>query len=864
MVKGWLKPEGELGSALTAIVNGVPDAEERAQRLADTFCRKADIEALIDKADAALRGSSGSVIQGAVRTGARQFVERTCATVRAWQIARQSAARHTTDNAWAFDEVAALRNRLLALRGQAVADLDSAGTRTTPLTRAAAFVARAVLTDALDELEHGASASLPLVTADTTRVLDAELEKIAPTAGDLPDDSRHRPVDLSTLLLAVSTTWSEAIACLHDRDAFASIRDIFVLADQGVLPDSPTLTLSAQEREELLEREAQRSSRLRSRAGELTTLLHLAQSDGALTVVQDVELQELLADAGPHTESGTPRPLHAIRHNLDRVEELLPRYRKEAADRLRARLHDLPAEPAETRARILRYLEDDNLATATELAYFFEIGEPEPDITSYESHLDAFLPAVPTALPDGITPGLIDAVRSRSSYGGAPALDYSGLSREASEQAAQALELWSKLSATTAINQINPRVDLRPALALLGYEAKSAVPDRMQGRDHRFYELTGVQVSGRAWAPAFGSHIADAGRKLRTLLLWGRPSAQHLLSRIMRDPSEDSLLVVHFGTMDVRTRTELATASRNGRPVMVVDDAALAYLTARGDRRADATTETLLPFSAVNPYIKEKRGRIGREMFYGRDHERKSILDPQGTQILYGGRGLGKSALLADAGDRFVEQRPGKHLAIYLNLDTIGISRNSALGAAAIWSALADRLTKADVLAEPRRKEQNPDHAKRVREGVDHWLMQDPDRRLLVLLDECDNFFEADLPDCTETSRLRGLGEPFHGRTKVVFAGLHSVVRFTSLASNTPFNQMTQTPTVIGPLAPQFAADLIVHPLRALGFEFAGVDLVNRILGHCSYQPFLLQIFGSRLVDVLQAKRSRTDAPPRT
>ena len=36
------------------------------------------------------------------------------------------------------------------------------------------------------------------------------------------------------------------------------------------------------------------------------------------------------------------------------------------------------------------------------------------------------------------------------------------------------------------------------------------------------------------------------------------------------------------------------------------------------------------------------------------------------------------------------------------------------------------------------------------------------------------------------------------------------------------------------------------RPMEALGFTFADPDLVNRILGYCSYQPFLLQMLGHR------------------
>ena len=90
--------------------------------------------------------------------------------------------------------------------------------------------------------------------------------------------------------------------------------------------------------------------------------------------------------------------------------------------------------------------------------------------------------------------------------------------------------------------------------------------------------------------------------------------------------------------------------------------------------------------------------------------------------------------------------------------------------------------------------------------------------------------------------------------------------RFSKLASNGPFGHLAQTPKVIGPLAPQFAADLLVEPMRALGFEFEDVDLVNRVLGYCSYQPFLLQMFGHRLVEVMHRKRARrgVEGPPYT
>ncbi|HEX5534257.1 MAG TPA: hypothetical protein VFX33_11000 [Actinomycetales bacterium] len=858
MVKQWLLPNGLFGSVLTAVVDGAADAEARADALLKRLDRPAHIEGEIDRMDGGLRGSGGRVIHGSGRNNVRQFVERVRATVWEWRSAlrEQSGVARSEEIAWAAESVAGLRLSLLGLRKNVLGELVSVGRGSRPVARAAAHAAGEMLEAVFAELESGTSPAARATDADISELLDVELYKVPGWPGTAPT--------VTGLLAAVDRTWEEAIGFQTARDGFTAVRGILRLAELGVLPAPDGLERSDDRHARLTQAEQRRHGALADKARSLAAELRRAQADGALTDEQDVNLQELLADAAPRTESGEPRELSVIRHNLDRVAELLPSYRNQAADRLRARLAALTDVREDDRKRVLHNLDTDSLATAAELVYFLELGEPVPEIRAEDSHLESFFPEVPDALPGGITPELVRAVRSRERFGDLASLDYSSLSDGEAERAADALQRWSKLASARDRANINPREDLNPALALLGFEAKRARPlhGLPYGKDYRFIELSETQVTGRAWAPAFGSQIKDRGNKLRALLIWGCPAAKLLISRISQDPDESSLLVVHFGTLDSRTRTELAAASQGSKPILVVDDAALVYLTARGNRRVDAATETLLPFSGVNPYIKEKRGQIGREMFYGRDRERASILDPAGTQIIYGGRGLGKSALLADAGDRFVEQRPGSYRKLYLNLDKIGIGKGTALGAAAIWTTLDQELTKEGVLEELRRKGPRPEPWQRVTDGIADWLAQDADRRLLILLDECDRFFEADVPECTETRRLRGLGEDSRGRAKVVFAGLHSVQRFTRLARNGPFSHLAQTPTVVGPLTPQFAADLIVHPMRALGFEFADVDLVNRVLGFCSYQPFLLQIFGSRMVQVMQDKRIRQPLTP--
>ncbi|MCE0444597.1 hypothetical protein LT493_02130 [Streptomyces tricolor] len=43
-----------------------------------------------------------------------------------------------------------------------------------------------------------------------------------------------------------------------------------------------------------------------------------------------------------------------------------------------------------------------------------------------------------------------------------------------------------------------------------------------------------------------------------------------------------------------------------------------------------------------------------------------------------------------------------------------------------------------------------------MRAGIRAWLDGDSRRRLLILLDECDQFFEADAPRFDQTKKLKG------------------------------------------------------------------------------------------------------------
>ncbi|MFF9400169.1 hypothetical protein [Streptomyces sp. NPDC014744] len=861
IAKRWLADDGMLGSLLTTVVRDHRDGMAQTREQAERLSKLAEISDEIDRMDREHRPSSGKPLQGSGRQDLVHLVERAVGLVKEWCLAVDGIRRgDRSDGNRAAKEVSALRQSLLDGKGAVLGELERMARRSDAVPAATAWAARASMEELFALLAGHTATTRPSGPVDPELVLDVELLKVC--------DSRDDRPSLGELLTAVDRSWQDAFTERLSRDAFTATRSIADLAGRGMLPAAQAGEFIPPTVDEIEARETARRTKLRTAHAQLVAELHQAQADGAVTDDQDLHLQELLADARERLDGTVTHDLVDVRRALDKVRSDLPAFRQQAADRIRARLDALdPTE--EERAQVLRHLNTGGLATAADLVYFLEIGEDVPEIDGGESHLTEFFPAVPDGLPKGIDRDLIDLVRSGGKHPTIPVLDYSALSTDEAALAADALHEWQELGATEPKDRltVSPRRQLPPLLKLLGYDAKSARPldERSQHRrEYRLFEATEVEINGRAKAPAFGSQIREQGGHLRVLMVWGRPPAKVVMSWAERDTSGASLLVVYFGTLSREARVELAVGSGRLQPMLVVDDAALAYLAARGNRQANTATQTLLPFSGVNPYIREKRGRIGGEMFYGRDAERVSILDPRGTQVIFGGRGLGKSALLSDAGERFEGQRPGYHLAVYVNLDQENIGKGSSLGPETLWSVLNRELSAAQVLGGPPSRKSRQDMSDRVRVGIRAWLDGDSRRRLLILLDECDQFFEADAPRFDQTKKLKGLGSDTKDRAKVVFAGLHSVQRFSKLASNGPFGHLAQTPKVIGPLAPQSAAELLVDPMRALGFEFQDMDLVNRVLGYCSYQPFLLQMFGHRLVEVMHRKRSRRGAegPP--
>ena len=98
--------------------------------------------------------------------------------------------------------------------------------------------------------------------------------------------------------------------------------------------------------------------------------------------------------------------------------------------------------------------------------------------------------------------------------------------------------------------------------------------------------------------PEFGE---SSGDRIRCLLVWGQPSAENLVSLSEADNENRPLIVLHFGTMSVKVRSALHDRLRgtNRRPMIVIDDAVLAWVAAQatGTLETTAIGPGLLSFS---------------------------------------------------------------------------------------------------------------------------------------------------------------------------------------------------------------------------------------------------------------------------
>ena len=562
----------------------------------------------------------------------------------------------------------------------------------------------------------------------------------------------------------------------------------------------------------------------------------------ALDILNDSERAGLTAQIDRSASRNTLEfgPARAV---LDAVATSLEvKYAVEAQDMARrVEVEGIARKDPEAFRRIQEALGRRDFPTATEYIDAVSRGEPLRGAPAADPFSEQFFPQlvrncstsefsmaeVPGALATGSKVGL---------------LDFAGLPEARREDAARLAAAWMKVKRRQDL-----LASLKALIELLGFQNVRVTAEQGPRAGESIY-LVDVQVDeihdrNVCVIPQFGSL---AHGRYRLACVWGQVPEEELLSRI---PGSHAVPVIalYLDVMREPRRRELARLTRERRrQILVLDESLLVFLATQVGARLPVLFRCALPFTVAEPYV-TSAGLVPREMFFGRRAEMQKIFDRLGTNLVYGGRQLGKTALLREV--ERTHHDPGRGVIVaWTDLKQAGIGRERP--ARALWEVIGGLLEAHGVV------KKGTVGFNKIRERVLAWLGADEARRIVLLLDEADMFLAADRePDdgrpYATLLDLKGLLDETQKRFKFVLAGLHDVQR-TSRDPNTPLAHLG-SPLCIGPLLENGEAlearALIEVPLETLGYRFEHADLPTRILSHTNYYPSLIQLFCWHLLD---------------
>ena len=597
------------------------------------------------------------------------------------------------------------------------------------------------------------------------------------------------------------------------------------------------------------EAERKRRIELRRNRTELQEVLEQLFCFGQIAEEDAVGLRADLVEVGVRLDDASAGDVGVLETRIGGIRRSISEYRNRGVTEAREKFGNLSARcDADARSRIEQAIDQGDLLTANELMSRIETGEGlDSGWQDQDDPLRDFMSAVEgiersRGAPNGLRPDVVvRAVKNREAVAG---LGFDAMSESEAEHASQLIGAWYRLSREKRFD----KETVENLLTLLGMPVRRSRMEK-DGRNWARINLETdvLQDRSRCPLPQFGS----AARGRYSLLLdWGT-SARESIPQIMGRGHDLATIVLHFGCLGTDREWLRSWAVAQHRLALVVDETLVLFLSSRGSGRLPALFHCALPFTDVDPYVTTS-GLVPPELFFGRAYERRRVMDKDGACFIYGGRQLGKTALLKSVEREF--HRPERwQLAkcIDLKVREIGHARR----AAEIWPLLWRELRQLDVVTRSQfPNEPNPENRKTIDKliaVVERWIGDHPESRLLLLLDEADAFLEDDARgDFRESTRLKGLMDRTDRRVKVVFAGLHNVLRTTERA-NHPLAHLGD-PINVGPLLSNGewiqAQNLVREPLRSVGYRFESKDLSTLILAQTNYYPSLIQLYGAGLV----------------
>lgn len=831
-----IAPGGAIGGVIAAIAAGAVDRRERAQVLIARLTDRGDAEQLIVETDEARSGRRHNPIEG---PALRQLLNLCFGVADLLSEWLRADAGPATGN----DRHRARRGPLLAgLRAARDVAIAAAPAGTALATAAGVFAA--VVDQLCIAVEGG--------RAERGWTPDDELALLSAFPLNARHDVRIGADDALDLEAAADRTLDGGVPA--PDDAFASaLTETNASAATRLIPFLPTQRQAAATRElDAAVATARVAVRARARAlrQKLDDLQIALDGDDRLPdeierdmtgfeqAIEQGTLDALPLDSG---ERGDLADFPAATRVLNSIDTRLTVARAPVEARLRETVEQLEARLGTGLQEPRALLAKGDLGTLAESVAQIDKHGLSPSRPAASVALLTRFMRVVEALGDRPSVDLVTLQRSAREGRTAAPFDFGSLTELDRGRAGQLLmgAIGLKRAAGPAFKgDVIPalRSALADLLAALGFTGVRVEQVRRDASLLRA-DVTTNPLRDRQFclAPAFGS---GANGRYAIVII---PEGQVPSVRAQFDKLPQQVILLSLEALTSRLRRDLQRQARaDTRSVALVDLVTIATLATEPELNTRALFDLALPFGAARPYA-DTSAQTSLEMFFGRADELRQLVDQNGPCLVYGGRQLGKTALLKQIALR--EDVEAGRLAIYMDIRPVGESAPTD----EVWTRIESEL---------RARRVDLPEGRSVPDRLRAWVTAAPGRYMLVLLDEADAFLEREMAtDFPQIGRMKALMDETGRGVKFVFAGLHNVQRFHR-APNSPLLHFGKSINV-GPLLGsdrEAARQMALEPMAALGIAFEQPVDASHMLSLVGFYPSLMQSFGKTVVEAVNTR----------
>lgn len=351
----------------------------------------------------------------------------------------------------------------------------------------------------------------------------------------------------------------------------------------------------------------------------------------------------------------------------------------------------------------------------------------------------------------------------------------------------------------------------------------------------------------------------------RVVCLFGEYNIDRLMDKFREINSEALHTIVLLDySLQVAERRRLARKIKEeasfSRCFIVIDRVLLYYLAQHYS--SNTINKRLMavsfPFAYYQPFVPDSKSVTPPELFTGREAELATIEDVNGANLVYGGRQLGKSALLKQAKKNINNNLSGSR-AVYVDIKDKGVER----AAQAVSQELIDEgILSPDCLTQDWMELA---HSIKLRTSPNYSGEGGVIPYLLLMIDEADVFFED--AKAIKYQPLTELKSILSANFKFVLAGLNNLIKYdreSSLSGNCGLIHFSAIK--IGPFTASDATKLLTHTLAYLGLYIESQTTISLILATSNYFPGLIQLYCQKLLEAMKrpdyAGYHESDTPP--